>query len=151
MLNKRRALESIAYKTRVLLCLLRHWQRSWVGDPRPLPPLLPSPDPGDANYIVDNFTVAISDNLDVPGCSNQDVHTMEHLDLEGLVYNPHDVERPQETKSGMPIFYGTAYQFEEWKFKVETKLGALDHIVEDGARVEAQRKFASKVIEGLAG
>jgi hypothetical protein len=74
-----------------------------------------------------------------------------NLELEGLLFDPTGEERPLETKGGFPIYVGTAHGFEEWKFKIETRLKALDHTKDEEEMHRLKATLASKVIEGLQG
>ena len=38
--------------------------------------------------------------------------------LEGLLYNPAGEDAAPQTRSGIPIYNGSAIGFDEWKFKV---------------------------------
>ena len=65
--------------------------------------------------------------------------------LEGLKYLPEGqvMAQEMETRSGMPIYAGTAVGFEDWHFRILGKLAVQ--------KKKDLKSFASKVVEGLRG
>ena len=68
--------------------------------------------------------------------------------MEGLIWTGGTTgpDTPQTTKSGAPIYGGSAFDFSEWEFRVMAKHDALA-----GRDDEAQQQteLAGKVLEGL--
>ena len=82
--------------------------------------------------------------------------------LDGLLYRPDSAVTTHETKSGIPKYTGGPIGFEEWKFKIEGRIAALnaqvitvgDESAIAASRGEVDRKlieFSSKVVEALEG
>ena len=66
--------------------------------------------------------------------------------MDGLVWRKATTEQIQTTKSGMPIYNGSAIGFREWRFRVMGKFDAVSR--RDDA--EAQKcEVAAKVLDGL--
>ena len=72
--------------------------------------------------------------------------------LYGLTYRPGGAENLEETRQGIPVYGGSAAGFQQWKFKVNARLAAIDASGKKAPEKEAMvSEFASKMIEGLQG
>ena len=60
--------------------------------------------------------------------------------LEGLTYGAQ--EALPETRSGMPLYTGSAHRFTEWKFKVKSRMRAVHAITDEDQK---KQKLASLV------
>ena len=54
--------------------------------------------------------------------------------LEGLTYRSDVAHCLNDTRQGLPTYSGSAARLHEWKFKVLTKVKALEHIEDDVIR-----------------
>ena len=70
--------------------------------------------------------------------------------LEGLLYRSASEHRPEETKTGIPLFDGTAHHFEQWKLRVLAKTSAAALAPTDKREYEVAQ-LASKILDGLTG
>ena len=70
--------------------------------------------------------------------------------LEGLLYKSGVEQRPEETKTGGPLFDGTPHHFEKWKLRVLAKLAAAKQAPEEKRDYECAL-LASKLLDGLTG
>ena len=70
--------------------------------------------------------------------------------LEGLTYGSQ--ETLGETRSGVPLYEGTAFGVDEWRFKVANRRREIESIPAERAEEKTQRlhQMVSKVIDGLS-
>ena len=70
--------------------------------------------------------------------------------LEGLTYGSQ--ETLGETRSGVPLFDGTAHGLNEWRFKVANRMREIEAIPFDQAETKIQQlhQLVSKVVDGLS-
>ena len=68
--------------------------------------------------------------------------------LEGLTWGSQ--EALGETRSGIPIYTGTAHGLTEWKFKVHNKQRTLTSIADEDTRLQRLAQLISQVIDGLS-
>ena len=68
--------------------------------------------------------------------------------LEGLTWGSQ--ETLGETRSGMPLYSGTAHGLTEWRFKVNNRKRAVMSIVDEELRSQKLANTVSQVIDGLS-
>ena len=68
--------------------------------------------------------------------------------LEGLLYKSNGDSRPEETKTGIPLFDGTPHHFEKWKMRVQAKLAAAELAPED-KREHERANLSPRILDGL--
>jgi hypothetical protein len=69
--------------------------------------------------------------------------------LEGLTYRSDVARGLNENRQGLPTYSGSAAGLHEWKFKVLTKVKALEQIEDDVIRESKLVELASKVVDAL--
>ena len=69
--------------------------------------------------------------------------------LEGLTYRSDVTRGLNENRQGLPTYSGSAAGLHEWKFKVLTKVKALEQIEDDQMRESKLVELASKVVDAL--
>ena len=68
--------------------------------------------------------------------------------LEGLTFGAQ--EALPETRSGMPLYSGSAHRFTEWKFKVKNRMRAVEAVQDAEIKVQKQATLVSSVIDALS-
>ena len=69
--------------------------------------------------------------------------------LEGLTYRSDVARGLKNNRQGLPTYSGSAAGLHEWKFKVLTKVKALEQIEDDVVRKSKFVELASKVVDAL--
>ena len=69
--------------------------------------------------------------------------------LEGLTYRSDVARGLNDNRQGLPTYSGSAARHHEWKFKVLTKVKALQQIEDDVIRESQFVELASKVVDAL--
>ena len=68
--------------------------------------------------------------------------------LDGLSYRPNGSQGLQETRAGVPQYGGTAQDFEEWKFRVMSKVTATNAVKQE-EKAGKLAELASRVTDAL--
>ena len=69
--------------------------------------------------------------------------------LEGLTYRSDVARGLNENPQGLPSYSGSAAGLHEWKFKVLTKVRALEQIEDEQIQYTKLVELASKVVDAL--
>ena len=66
--------------------------------------------------------------------------------LDGLIFQPPGTQTTQQTRQGVPIYGGGAQGFEEWQFKIEGRVKAIEAQC-DPDDPESVRKMRNQLIK----